>query len=71
MGAWSFGLGNQRLPVVMLATLLICVPLGLETGMLWDMRVVKHRKRLPQEVVKPPSLEIFKSRLEKHLDELI
>ncbi|KFV46789.1 hypothetical protein N341_10057, partial [Tyto alba] len=35
------------------------------------MRVVKHWKRLPTEVVDAPSLEVFKARLDGALSSLI
>ena len=35
------------------------------------MRVVKHRNRLPREVVAAPSLETFKARLEGALSKLV
>ncbi|KFP47089.1 hypothetical protein N323_02566, partial [Cathartes aura] len=35
------------------------------------MRVVKHWKRLPREVVDAPSLETFKARLDGALSNLI
>ncbi|KFQ61723.1 hypothetical protein N334_08299, partial [Pelecanus crispus] len=37
----------------------------------FTMRVVKHRNRLPREVVEAPSLETFKVRLEEVLSNLI
>jgi len=35
------------------------------------MRVMRHRKRLPREVVDAPSLEVFQARLDKALSNLI
>jgi len=35
------------------------------------MRVMKHRHRLPREVVNAPSLETFKVRLDKALSNLV
>ncbi|KFM10539.1 hypothetical protein AS27_08586, partial [Aptenodytes forsteri] len=37
----------------------------------FTLRVVKHWKRLPREVVDAPSLEIFKVRLDGALSSLI
>ena len=37
----------------------------------FTMRVVKHWNRLPREVVKAPSLETFKTRLDRTLSNLI
>ena len=37
----------------------------------FTMRVVRHRHRLPREVVDAPSLEVFKARLDGTLDNLI
>ncbi|KFP10081.1 hypothetical protein Z169_14704, partial [Egretta garzetta] len=37
----------------------------------FTMRVVKHWNRLPREVVKAPSLETFKTRLDGALSSLI
>ncbi|KAK4825767.1 LOW QUALITY PROTEIN: hypothetical protein QYF61_002330 [Mycteria americana] len=37
----------------------------------WDETVVKHRNRLPREVVGAPSLETFKARLDGALSNLI
>ncbi|KFP23223.1 hypothetical protein Z169_04917, partial [Egretta garzetta] len=37
----------------------------------FTMRVVKHWNGLPREVVKAPSLEIFKARLDGALSNLI
>ncbi|KFZ66898.1 hypothetical protein N338_11948, partial [Podiceps cristatus] len=37
----------------------------------FTMRVVKHWKRLPREVVEAPSLETFKPRLDGALSSLI
>ncbi|KFR05658.1 hypothetical protein Y956_02778, partial [Nipponia nippon] len=37
----------------------------------FTMRVVKHRNRLPREVVDVPSLETFKARLDGALSNLI
>ncbi|KFP13068.1 hypothetical protein Z169_01617, partial [Egretta garzetta] len=37
----------------------------------FTMRVVKHWNRLPREVVKAPSLEAFKARLDGALSNLI
>ncbi|KFP15946.1 hypothetical protein Z169_10104, partial [Egretta garzetta] len=37
----------------------------------FTMRVVKHRNRLPREVVEAPSLETFKARLDGALSNLI
>ncbi|KFQ50156.1 hypothetical protein N334_03511, partial [Pelecanus crispus] len=37
----------------------------------FTMRVVKHRNRLPREVVEAPSLETFKARLDEALSTLI
>ncbi|KFQ63615.1 hypothetical protein N334_13278, partial [Pelecanus crispus] len=37
----------------------------------FTMRVVKHRNRLPREVVEAPSLETFKARLDGALSTLI
>ncbi|KFM11598.1 hypothetical protein AS27_02928, partial [Aptenodytes forsteri] len=38
---------------------------------LFTMRVVRHRNRLPREVVGAPSLEVFKARLDGALSNLI
>jgi len=38
---------------------------------LFTMRVVKHWHRLPREVVEAPSLETFKTRLDRALSNLI
>ncbi|KFP40793.1 hypothetical protein N324_12720, partial [Chlamydotis macqueenii] len=38
---------------------------------LFKMRVMKHRNRLPREVVDDPSLETFKARLDGALSNLI
>jgi len=38
---------------------------------LFTMRVVKHWNRLPREVVESPSLETFKTRLDRALSNLI
>ena len=38
---------------------------------LFTMRVVRHWKRLPREVVGAPSLEVFKVRLDGALSNLI
>ena len=35
------------------------------------MRVVRHRNRLPREVVDAPSLEVFKARLDGTLSSLV
>jgi len=35
------------------------------------MRVVKHRNRLPREVVEAPSLETFQARLDGALSNLV
>ncbi|KFP19612.1 hypothetical protein Z169_06035, partial [Egretta garzetta] len=37
----------------------------------FTMKVVKHWNRLPREVVEAPSLEIFKTRLDGALSNLI
>ena len=37
----------------------------------FTMRVVKHWNRLPREVVEAPSLETFKTRLDRALSNLI
>ncbi|KFV16433.1 hypothetical protein N340_03316, partial [Tauraco erythrolophus] len=37
----------------------------------FTMRMVKHRNRLPREVVASPSLEVFKARLDEALSNLI
>ena len=34
-------------------------------------RVVKHRKRLPREVVECPSLELFKRRVDVVLEDMV
>ncbi|KFR00080.1 hypothetical protein Y956_11731, partial [Nipponia nippon] len=38
---------------------------------LFTMRVVRHRNRLPREVVDAPSLEVFKARLDGALSNLV
>ena len=37
----------------------------------FTMRVVKHWRRLPREVVEAPSLEIFKARLDRAVSNLV
>jgi len=37
----------------------------------FTMRVVKHRNALPREIVEAPSLETFKTRLDRALSNLI
>ncbi|KFW61285.1 hypothetical protein AS28_07960, partial [Pygoscelis adeliae] len=37
----------------------------------FTMRVVRHRNRLPREVVDAPSLEVFKARLDGALSNLV
>ncbi|KFR09325.1 hypothetical protein Y956_07839, partial [Nipponia nippon] len=37
----------------------------------FTMRVVRHRNRLPREVVDGPSLEAFKVRLDRALSNLV
>ncbi|KFZ56629.1 hypothetical protein N321_01425, partial [Antrostomus carolinensis] len=37
----------------------------------FTMRMVRHRGRLPREVVDAPSLEVFKARLDQALSSLI
>ncbi|KFP20818.1 hypothetical protein Z169_11508, partial [Egretta garzetta] len=37
----------------------------------FTMRVVRHRDRLPREVVDAPSLEVFKARLDGALNKLV
>ncbi|KFW09087.1 hypothetical protein N327_03211, partial [Fulmarus glacialis] len=37
----------------------------------FTMRVVRHWNRLPREVVDPPSLEVFKARLDGALSNLV
>ncbi|KFR01725.1 hypothetical protein Y956_13044, partial [Nipponia nippon] len=37
----------------------------------FTMRVVRHRNRLPTEVVDAPSLEVFEARLEGALSNLV
>jgi len=37
----------------------------------FPLRMTEHRNRLPREVVKSPSLEIFKTRLDKVLCSLV
>ncbi|KFV01803.1 hypothetical protein N340_14250, partial [Tauraco erythrolophus] len=37
----------------------------------FPLRVMKHRNRLPREVVDAPSLEVFKARFDEALSNLI
>ncbi|KGL93639.1 hypothetical protein N301_02731, partial [Charadrius vociferus] len=37
----------------------------------FTLRVVRHRNRLPREVVEAPSLEVFKARLDVALGNLV
>ncbi|KFW65906.1 hypothetical protein AS28_09242, partial [Pygoscelis adeliae] len=37
----------------------------------FTMRVVRHRNRLPQEIVDAPSLDVFKARLDGALSNLV
>ena len=37
----------------------------------FTMRVVRHRNRLPREVVDAPSLEVFKAKLDRALSNMI
>ncbi|KFW61747.1 hypothetical protein AS28_03204, partial [Pygoscelis adeliae] len=37
----------------------------------FTMRVVRHRNRLPREVVDAPSLEVFKARLDGAVSNLV